>query len=128
MGDRRQLRAVFVADVNSRDHVRQFHHRRYIEPQMHLLQRDRRRKRAKRLAHFHHGVDAVAHFRSSGVREDTAVPEGARSELHRPPVPPDNPALGDQLRRLRAGLVKSVVELGIDLAVELPQRGFDLLH
>ena len=45
------------------DHVRHFGHRGHIKPQMHLLQGYGRREGPERLPLFHHGVDAVPHFR-----------------------------------------------------------------
>src|SRR5256886_577382 len=104
VGDGGQGMPELRAHVHGHDHERQLGSGRHLEPAIHFLEPDGGSEQAERLAHLHHGVDAIPHVGVARVGEDAAVSEGARPELHAAAIPGDHPSRRNETRRLRTRL------------------------
>src|SRR6266404_9628498 len=123
-----KLRSILLSNIDSSDHVRQLGHWRHVKPLMNLLERDGRREGAESLAHLHHGIDTITHFRTPRVRQDAAVPQSPRPELHLSAVPGDHAAVGDQPGGFRAGFGERSEAPHFDAIVKLGERRFNSLR
>ena len=92
-----------------------------------LLERNGRREWAERLAHFHHGVDTVAHHRMARIGQYAAMAERSRAKLHSSPVPGDHVPTSNQLGCGGAGFAQSCESNCLDAVFKLLDRLIDVV-
>src|SRR5437773_2117886 len=124
--DCRQAAAMLLADIHGGDHVRKFSARRDVKPFIHFAESDGGREWAESLAHLHHRVDTITHFRMPWIGQDAAMAEGARPELHAAAIPTNHMAICNQAGGLCTGIRKAIKRADFNAAVELLERLFDL--
>ena len=125
VSDGRQAAAMLLADIYGGNHVGKFGARGHVKPFIHFAQRNGGREWAKSFAHFHDGIDAIAHFGVAGVGQDTAMAQGTWPELHAAAVPTDDAPVSDQPGGFRACVREAFKRMDVDAAVELFEGFFD---